>query len=65
MTKTLTLRNRETGEDGHTFNVTGMSEREFDRFWDGLVMKVDFEKWCPVYTPELGDDQTRADWLRA
>ena len=63
MSRTVSLRNRETGEVSTTFDVTGWSWTNFDELWDGLVRKVNFEHWEPVYDPELRDEQTVKDWL--
>lgn len=61
---TVTLVRREDGRESSAIDVTGWSARTFDKMWDGLVMKVDFETWMPVYSPERGDDQTIEEWLR-
>ena len=63
MSRTLKIQNRKTGEVATTLDVTGWAASQFDRMWDGLVYKVDFEKWMPVFEPEIGDDQSVADWL--
>lgn len=63
--KTIAIEHRETGEVSLRLDVTGWSPRDLDRMWDGLVYKVDFEKWCPVYSPPRGDDQTLAEWVSA
>ena len=59
----IRLVRRDDGQEGVMFDVTGMSPRELDRLWDGLVYKVDFEIWCPEYEPPRGDDQTLAEWV--
>ena len=61
--RTVSLRNRETGEVSTTFDVTGWSWTNFGLMWDGLVRKVNFEHWEAVYDPELGDEQSIKDWL--
>ena len=61
--KVVRIVHRRTGSVASVLDVTGWSDREFDRMWDGLVMKVDFETWMPVYSPERGDDETVAEWL--
>ena len=62
-TKTVTIANRETGFESAILDVTGWSESSFDRMWDGLVRKIDFAEWVPVYSPARGDDETVAEWL--
>lgn len=62
--KTITLVRRSDGREGSVFDVTGWDERRLDRLWDGLVMKVDFEEWMAVYSPERTDDETLAEWVR-
>ena len=60
----MTIQHRQTGLVASVLDVTGWSESDFDRMWDGLVRKVDFAEWMPVYTPERGADETPAEWLR-
>lgn len=59
----VTLRRRADGREGPTLDVTGWSYRDFGRMWDGLVHKVDFSEWEPVFDPPRGDDETFEEWL--
>ena len=62
--KRITLTRREDRYESSTIDVTGWDERSLERMWDGLVMKVNFEEWEPVYSPERHDDETLAEWVR-
>lgn len=62
-TRTVALRRRSDDTLGQTFDVTGWSARNFEKLWDGLVRKVNFEEWGPVYSPPRGDDETIEQWL--
>ena len=42
MSDTWKLRNRESGEIVHTFDVADMDDRTRAKFFNGLVLKVDF-----------------------
>lgn len=64
ITHTVTLTRRSDGRESSVLDVTGWNARDFERMWDGLVMKVDFEVWEPVYSPPRGEDQTVEEWLR-
>lgn len=59
----MSITHRETGEVSSVINVTGWSEHNFDKLFDGLVRKIDFAKWMPVFEPPRDDDQTVAEWL--
>lgn len=63
--KVVTIRHRETREVSMELDVTGWSAHNFEKMWDGLVWKVNFEEWEPVFTPGRGEDETTAEWLRA
>lgn len=44
--RTLTIRDRETNEAVEVIDVSHLSgTTNFDRFYDGLVMKVNFERF--------------------
>ena len=47
-TRTLTIRNRTTGEVATVMDISGMTESELDKVWTGLARKVDFVKWQVV-----------------
>lgn len=65
MSKVIEIRNRATGELAQSLDVTGYSAHNIGRLWDGLVHKINFEIWEPVYLPPRGDDQTLGEWVAA